>query len=142
MVLSVFVYGTLKPGEVNYPRYCAGKVLEQQAAFTWGELYDLILGYPGMTAGEEKVQGTLLKFADDSPLSQLDQLEGYHPHRPAAENEYQRYQVPVYDLQANPLGEAWAYFMSLERIKKYQGQKIASGWWGRKREESASDRIF
>jgi len=27
MSIRVFVYGTLKPGEVNYQRYCEGKVI-------------------------------------------------------------------------------------------------------------------
>ncbi|MDB9315329.1 gamma-glutamylcyclotransferase [Spirulina sp. CS-785/01] len=75
MVLSVFVYGTLKPGERNYPRYCAGKVVQQQPAFTWGTLYHLSLGYPGMTEGEEKVQGTLLTFSDERVLADLDSLQ-------------------------------------------------------------------
>ncbi|MDB9314345.1 hypothetical protein PN462_14630, partial [Spirulina sp. CS-785/01] len=65
-------------------------------------------------------------------------VEGYSPHRPPSQNEYQRYQVLVYDLQGNALGEAWAYFMTFDRIQKYQGKLIASGWWGRKREEYSS----
>jgi len=28
MSIRVFVYGTLKPGEVNYQRYCEGKVID------------------------------------------------------------------------------------------------------------------
>ncbi len=30
--LRVFVYGTLKPGEANYQKYCAGKVVEAKRA--------------------------------------------------------------------------------------------------------------
>ncbi len=31
-MFKVFVYGTLKPGEANYQKYFAGKVIEAQKA--------------------------------------------------------------------------------------------------------------
>ncbi len=40
-LLRVFVYGTLKPGEVNYQKYCNGKVVEQERALTLGQLFAL-----------------------------------------------------------------------------------------------------
>lgn len=42
--LRVFVYGTLRPGEANYARYCAGS--RSQAARVRGRLYVLQVGYP------------------------------------------------------------------------------------------------
>ncbi|NET53980.1 MAG: gamma-glutamylcyclotransferase, partial [Merismopedia sp. SIO2A8] len=42
---KVFVYGTLKPGEVNYDQYCASKVVEEIRAIAFGELFDLPIGY-------------------------------------------------------------------------------------------------
>jgi gamma-glutamylcyclotransferase (GGCT)/AIG2-like uncharacterized protein YtfP len=33
-LISVFVYGTLKPNEANYQKYCAGKVIRETKAFT------------------------------------------------------------------------------------------------------------
>jgi gamma-glutamylcyclotransferase (GGCT)/AIG2-like uncharacterized protein YtfP len=47
-MISVFVYGTLKPNEANYQKYCAGKVIREIKAFTWGQLFHLSLGYPAI----------------------------------------------------------------------------------------------
>jgi gamma-glutamylcyclotransferase (GGCT)/AIG2-like uncharacterized protein YtfP len=46
--LKVFVYGTLKPGESNYQRYCAENVVEKREAIrrnpfrviAFGQLYE------------------------------------------------------------------------------------------------------
>ncbi len=72
--VQVFVYGTLKPGERNYQRYCAGKVVEAQRAFTLGRLFALPMGYPAMTTGADIVHGYLLTFADLAILDALDEL--------------------------------------------------------------------
>ena len=39
--MKVFVYGTLKPGECNYLRYCEGKVVDACPAIARGELFAL-----------------------------------------------------------------------------------------------------
>ena len=39
--LAVFVYGTLKPGEANYQRFCAGNIITSQIALTPGKLYQI-----------------------------------------------------------------------------------------------------
>ncbi len=127
--LKVFVYGTLKPGECNYPLYCGGKVREKIRAFTYGNLYYLGLGYPAMTEGKAKVEGYLLTFADENVLEQLDRLEDYHPLRSLDENEYLRQRIPVYTIAGEGLGEAWGYQMTLENVHKYHGKLLPSGWW-------------
>ena len=127
--INVFVYGTLKPGEANYPYYCAGKVVEEKQAIAWGQLYHLSLGYPGMVSGEGRVYGFLLTFADASILNQLDGLEDYVPDRKPEENEYNREQVEVYDLKGRSLGMAWVYLMSLEKVRHFKGVLIPSGRW-------------
>lgn len=129
--LKVFVYGTLKPGEINYQRYCEGKVVEEQRAIAWGQLYNLPLGYPAMTPGKRQVHGFLLTLADLVILSALDELEDYDPNRRSDENEYNRQQVEVYDLAGQTLGLAWAYFMTPEQVERLQGVLIPSGWWMR-----------
>ena len=43
-LVRVFVYGTLKPGEANYKRYCAGKVVDVKTAFVQGKLFALPMG--------------------------------------------------------------------------------------------------
>lgn len=127
--MKVFVYGTLKPGERNYPAYCQGKAIAEEKVYTYGKLYHLCLGYPGMTLGDDRVQGYLLTFADESALTQLDELETYDPNAPAEQNEYQRQFIPVYDLTDNYLGEVWGYVMTLEKIQEFQGIYLPSGWW-------------
>ena len=127
--LNVFVYGTLKPGEVNYERYCAGKVVEAKRAIAFGQLYHLSLGYPALTLGENPVQGFVLTFADPGILSILDELEDYDPHRPPEANEYYRQQIETYCPTGQVLGSAWVYLMTFEQVQQLKGILIPSGWW-------------
>jgi gamma-glutamylcyclotransferase (GGCT)/AIG2-like uncharacterized protein YtfP len=127
--LRVFVYGTLKPGEANYQRYCAGKVVNAKRAVTLGKLFALPMGYPAMTPGQNQVHGYLLCFSNLEVLSALDYLEDYQSNRPMLENLYNRQQVEVYDLQGESLGWAWAYFMTLELVGKFKGILQVDGWW-------------
>lgn len=127
-MVNVFVYGTLKPGESNYQPYCAGKVLKAKRAIALGQLFALPFGYPAMILGEGKVQGYLLTFLDEI-LSQLDWLEGYDPHRPAVENEYNRQQIETYDLSFMSLGTAWVYLMTPEQVRTWGGIFIPDAWW-------------
>lgn len=127
--LRFFVYGTLKPGEVNYNLYCAGKVVEAKKAIAFGQLFHLPLGYPAMIPGESLVQGFLLTFVDPAILRVLDELEDYYPYRAAAENEYNRQQIEVYDLTRKTLGFAWTYLMTFEQVQQLQGVPLVSGCW-------------
>jgi gamma-glutamylcyclotransferase (GGCT)/AIG2-like uncharacterized protein YtfP len=129
---NVFVYGTLKPGEANYPAYCQGKVIAQTPVYAWGDLYDLSAGYPAMTEGNSKVHGILLSFNDSQILLSLDRLEGYQSQRAAELNEYYRAFVTVYDFSDRPINQAWAYYMTLAKVKQYQGIKLTSNSWAGK----------
>ncbi len=82
-----------------------------------------------MTLGEDKVQGYLLTFADESALTQLDQLETYDPNGAPEKNEYQRQFVPIYDLEDNYLGDVWGYVMTPENVKAFHGIYLPSGCW-------------
>lgn len=125
----VFVYGTLKPGECNYERFCAPYVIEARAAITSGRLYDLPLGYPGMTWELGWVLGVRLTFDDPEVLVQLDQLEEFFPERPPEESEYQRWERPILTVQRQPLGKAWLYLMPLERVRQAGGVWLPAGIW-------------
>ena len=127
-ITSIFVYGTLKPGESNYQRYCAGTVLEAKRAKALGQLFALPFGYPAMTLGTSRVQGFLLSFPDATILDNLDWLEGYEPHKPAEQNEYNRQLVETYDSVAS-LGWAWVYLMTPEQVHSHNGILIPHGWW-------------
>ncbi|AUC61639.1 hypothetical protein AA637_11010 [Cyanobacterium sp. HL-69] len=127
--MNVFVYGTLKPQEVNYYLYCALKTIKEQKCWTHGDIYSLSLGYPAMIKSENKVKGYLLTFPDSSPLEKIDQLEGYQENREPHWNDYQREKVTVYDHNNNPIDQAWTYFMSQDKINFYKGILILSGEW-------------
>jgi gamma-glutamylcyclotransferase (GGCT)/AIG2-like uncharacterized protein YtfP len=98
-------------------------------AFTWGDIYHLSLGYPGMVVGNNKVRGVLLTFAQESILWELDELEDYRPDRVPEQNQYQRRRIPVYDLSEEYLGEAWGYLMGIETVRRYKGKLVEGGWW-------------
>ncbi len=127
--LKVFVYGTLKPGEYNYQRYCMGKVVEEKRAIAFGQLFDLPLGYPAMTLGESPVQGFVLTFSDPAFLDVLDELEDYNPQRIPEENEYIRQEIETYNLAGEPLGLAWVYLMAVEQVQRFGGVLMPSGLW-------------
>ncbi|HEY9803473.1 MAG TPA: gamma-glutamylcyclotransferase [Leptolyngbyaceae cyanobacterium] len=127
--MKVFVYGTLKPGERNYQRYCAGKVVESQRATTLGRLFALPMGYPAMTTGADIVHGYLLTFADLGVLDALDELEDYQPDRAMSANLYNRQNVEVYNLQGASLGWTWVYLMQPARVKQLRGIYLPDGWW-------------
>lgn len=126
---KVFVYGTLKPNEANYAKYCAGKAISEQQAIANGDLFALPMGYPAMISGDRQVRGYLLSFPEVSILESLDDLEDYQCDRPASENLYNRQQIEVFDLEGNSLGFAWAYFMTLDRVTKFGGIAQTDGCW-------------
>lgn len=127
--LKVFVYGTLKPGYINYQRYCHGWVTQEQRAIARGQLFDLALGYPAMTGGKGWVRGVLLEFASPDILPSLDRLEDYQAERPPHQNLYDRQWIEVFDLTQQSLGWAWAYLMAPDRIQQLQGTPLAGGCW-------------
>ncbi|MGB8699665.1 MAG: gamma-glutamylcyclotransferase [Thermosynechococcaceae cyanobacterium] len=128
-MVQVFVYGTLKPGYANYDDYCGDRIRSAQKAQVRGKLFDLPLGYPALTVGEQWIAGYLLCFADDGCLMRLDKLEDYCPDRPVAENEYQRERIDVFDLQQRSLGVAWVYRMTPAKVQQLGGKWVASGEW-------------
>ncbi len=130
-LLRVFVYGTLKPGEANYQKYCAGKVLDATPAITLGELFALPMGFPAMTLGDRPVYGYLLSFTNPEILMALDELEDYQPARDASENLYYRQMIEIYDLEERSLGCAWVYLMTKESICQLEGVVLTDGCWNR-----------
>lgn len=133
-MLYVFVYGTLKPGECNYDRYCGAYGAIATPARVQGRLYDLGVGYPAMTLEEGWVQGYHLAFADAAALDPLDQLEGYCPNRPAEANDYQRLLRPIWPLPTaaapQSLGQAWVYLMTPTQLAPYKTRRwLKAGVW-------------
>lgn len=128
-MIRVFVYGTLKPGEVNYRHLCDGRIHRSLPAIAPGDLYDLPVGYPALTPGTGDVQGYVLEFDDEALLAALDDLEAYDPQRSPAENLYNRIEAAVVDAQRRPLGTVWLYQMTVELAQAMGGVKVEDGVW-------------
>jgi gamma-glutamylcyclotransferase (GGCT)/AIG2-like uncharacterized protein YtfP len=129
---KIFVYGTLKPDESAYAKYCAPYVTQTQTALMQGQLFHLPQGYPAMTVGDRWVTGALLTLRDETAIAHIDQFEDYDPTRPPASNLYQRLRRPVFATTQTPLGTAWAYLMAAERVTALGGMPIAKGIWSRR----------
>ena len=128
-LIHIFVYGTLKPGECNYQRYCVDRVVQERLAIAEGQLFDLSLGYPAMTPGEGWVWGVVLSFGDPSIFEDLDRLEDYQPDRRPEQNECQRQKIQTYTPDQQPLEVAWVYQMNPAKIEGYQGVYLPNGNW-------------
>lgn len=126
---SVFVYGTLQPGERFYRAYCADFVIAAYPAIAHGELYDLPFGYPALTAGDRPIQGYCLVFDRLEVLDRLDELEDYVPGRSPHENEYQRETIEVFTLDRQHFGYAWVYRMTQERAIALGGTPYPMTQW-------------
>lgn len=87
-VLRVFVYGTLKRGQIREAMWPQTPI-EILPAKTQGVLYDLG-SYPAMIAGSDQVVGEVWRFAAEQmpeTLRVLDQIEDY---RDASDDLYKR----------------------------------------------------
>ncbi|UBF27838.1 gamma-glutamylcyclotransferase [Kovacikia minuta CCNUW1] len=144
--LNVFVYGTLKPGEVNDWLYAEHEV-KACPAIVYGQLYALPLGYPAMTLSPPPslspsssppiVHGFLLTFASAGILPILDEFEQHDPEelkrhapgQPPEQNQYERHLVEVFDPQHSPLGLAWSYTMTPKQIYRLGGVLVPDGKW-------------
>lgn len=131
LMLKVFVYGTLKPGEAYYGQYCAPYVANVIPSLTRGCLYHLPQGYPALTVGDRWVTGTLLHFRDDTILAQMDAFEDYDPARLETENRYSRQWRPVFTPERQAIGSAWMYVMEASRVARHASIFIPEGQWSR-----------
>ena len=127
-MLTVFVYGTLKPGEAGYLRYCEPYVVTVQPAWARGHLFHLPQGYPAMTTGDRWIEGTWVHL-DEAALAEIDTFESYNPTLPDTENLYVRRVCPVFSAERAVLGSAWVYLMELQRVLKLGGIEIPEGVW-------------
>jgi gamma-glutamylcyclotransferase (GGCT)/AIG2-like uncharacterized protein YtfP len=136
-MIKVFVYGTLKPGEMN-DSLCDRWVIEACPAIAFGIIYQLPFGYPAMVAGGKSfVQGVLLSFADFAILQQLDEFEQhdpdlfqhYFPALPLDAYHYHRQAIATFNLEGTSLGSAWAYLMTFTQVQQLNGVLVPSGSW-------------
>jgi gamma-glutamylcyclotransferase (GGCT)/AIG2-like uncharacterized protein YtfP len=124
--LPVFVYGTLRPGEKNYPVCLAGRTVEEVAATAEGQLYFVADGgYPYVEPGPGTVAGELIYLEPRhyaQTLRGLDALEEYDPDN-ESHSVYLRRRTTV-TLVDGSRTTAWIYYWNCPQIV---GIRIASG---------------
>lgn len=124
----LFVYGTLRPGEVRWRHLAPFVVGEGREACVAGDLYDTGLDYPAaMFGGEHRILGRVYqldKVQLDAALAHLDEVES------AVLGVYARVQVTT------DAGEmAWAYQCGDPALL---GTRIESGDWQQRESGSTS----
>jgi gamma-glutamylcyclotransferase (GGCT)/AIG2-like uncharacterized protein YtfP len=132
-----FVYGTLKPGESNYPRLLAGRTLGEEPASLRGAALYTAGPYPFMVTDQdlvapgERVSGALIGVAEADyavVMVVLDRLEGYQGT--GMPNTYERVLLPV-DTAGGPR-QAWVYLAGAEAlnlIRAGQLRQLSDGNW-------------
>ncbi|MFJ9667525.1 gamma-glutamylcyclotransferase family protein [Streptomyces sp. NPDC101219] len=142
--LPFFVYGTLRPGEVNHDLFLRGRTLREEP----GRLRDALLydgpGYP--FAVEEPgpvVRGELVTARPEAYaglLAGLDRLEEYAPGDPR--NVYERVVRDVVRDADGATVRAWVYVAAppvAARLRR-GGDRIEGGDW-RDRRRDAPPRV-
>ena len=113
--LAVFVYGTLRPGRVNWGVVSAACHHHEPARLAGHALYDL--DHPGVVERGDPwdpaapaVAGDLLWFAPPTSaevLDRLDRFEGFSPRDPRGSYYVRERRSVVTD--AGPACDAWVY---------------------------------
>ncbi|WP_238613480.1 gamma-glutamylcyclotransferase family protein [Candidatus Oscillochloris fontis] len=137
MYYPFFVYGTLKPGEPNYTRLLAGRIVgEESATLAGAALYTagpfpFMVREPDLVVPGDRVFGALITVAAEqyaTMMVDLDQLEAYTEGGRA--NMYERILLPV-ETTTGPR-TAWVYLAgreALAQIRAGQMRRISEGEW-------------
>ncbi|PTH88820.1 hypothetical protein C9J60_08245 [Streptomyces sp. A244] len=134
MTLPFFVYGTLRPGEVNHGLFLRGRTRSEEP----GRLADAVLyagpGYPyaveepggGVVCGELV---TALPEAYEELLAELDRLEEYVPGDPRS--LYERVERKVVRAADGVVVRAWVYVAApaVATRLRARGRAIEGGDW-------------
>lgn len=120
-MIMVFVYGTLRKGEVNH-RFLESAVCIAEQSWTFGELYDSNYGYPAIKqASSTRVYGELYSITEKQ-LVELDELEGYSES--GKNNLYERIIQTIHTDQGTH--EAYVYIANKSNLLK---REIPNGDW-------------
>lgn len=133
--LPFFVYGTLRPGEINHSWLLRGRTKSETPAVLHGALLLEGPGYPYAVADERgRVHGDVIHPVEDlyqEVLADLDRLEEYSPGAPG--NLYERVVRDVRTYSGQTL-RAWVYLAAAdhERELREKARPIAGGDWKRR----------
>jgi gamma-glutamylcyclotransferase (GGCT)/AIG2-like uncharacterized protein YtfP len=136
--LPVFVYGTLRHGQLNYHLLDGKTVSKLPASIADAALYALP-EYPMLTDGTSVVRGELMTLDPHqyrSILSSLDSLEGYVPGNPIDQNTYNRLERTAQLENGSPV-RAWVYLGNPVLMAEYcqKFPLVVHGDWCRYLEE-------
>ena len=131
--LPFFVYGTLRPGEVNHAVHLSGRTLtEEPARLTGAVLYDGP-GYPyAVEAPGGPIYGDLVTVAPEyyaAALTELDLLEEYRADDP--DSRYLRVAREVVRERGSQVVRAWVYLTGPRLADRLRatGDLIPGGDW-------------
>jgi gamma-glutamylcyclotransferase (GGCT)/AIG2-like uncharacterized protein YtfP len=136
--LTVFVYGTLRPGGLYHPTYLLGRTTAEEPATLSGVVLHEGPGYPYALeedAADVKpgvVRGDLMTLAADGyerVLDALDRLEDFRPGDPSS--LYLRAVRDVIRTRDGARMRAWVYLAAprLAARLRAEGRVIAGGDW-------------
>ncbi|GAA4293152.1 hypothetical protein GCM10023086_03740 [Streptomyces venetus] len=134
MTLPFFVYGTLRPGEVNHDLFLRGRTRSAEPGRLVGAvLYDGP-GYPYAVEepGDGEVSGDLVTAPPEGYaelLAELDRLEEYVPGDPRS--LYERVERKVVRETDGAAVRAWVYVAApaVAARLRARGRAIAGGDW-------------
>ncbi|MER7741089.1 gamma-glutamylcyclotransferase family protein [Streptomyces sp. NPDC096538] len=133
MNLPFFVYGTLRPGEVNHDRFLRGRTAREEPGRLRGAVLYEGPGYPyAVEAPDGEVRGelvTALPEAYAELLARLDRLEEYVPGDPR--NLYDRVARPVVRETGGATVRAWVYVAAPAVAARLRARatRVAGGDW-------------
>ncbi|GGX86847.1 gamma-glutamylcyclotransferase family protein [Streptomyces hiroshimensis] len=130
--LPVFVYGTLRPGQVNHRHYLGGRTVAAEPARLRGAVLYEGPGYPYAVAEPDgEIRGELVFVepgAYTAVLASLDELEGCGPG--GAGEMYVRVRRQVLPEGGGAVG-AWVYLAADATARRLRavGTRVAGGSW-------------
>ncbi|WP_329217106.1 gamma-glutamylcyclotransferase [Streptomyces sp. NBC_01485] len=135
--LPFFVYGTLRPGEVNHDRFLHGRTLREEPARLAGAVLYHGPGYPyavevpggglGLAVTGDLVTARPAAYA--RLLAELDRLEEYRPGDPR--NLYERVERTVLRGNRSSPARAWVYVAApaVAARLRARGKLVEGGDW-------------
>ncbi|EFL31956.1 conserved hypothetical protein [Streptomyces viridochromogenes DSM 40736] len=134
MTLPFFVYGTLRPGEVNHDLFLRGRIRSAEPGRLVGAVLYEGPGYPYAVEepGDGEVSGDLVTAPPEGYaelLAELDRLEEYVPGDPRS--LYERVERKVVRETDGAAVRAWVYVAApaVAARLRARGRPIAGGDW-------------